>query len=126
MDRIENLKFGNKEVYIIDYSDCKEAEMIALVSQLKMKVLKGNKQVLILSIFNDRGYVTSKFMRHAERETREALHLIQKQAMVGLNETKKLILKGYNFLFKKNIQVFETREHALEYLLDESTTDRIS
>jgi hypothetical protein len=124
LNRIEHIKVESSEVYIIDYSDCKEAEMIVLVSQLKEKILTGNKKVLILSIINDRCYVTSKFMRHAEKETGEVLHLIEKQATVGLNETKKMILKGYNFLFRKNIKAFDTRDAAFDFLIDEKTTDK--
>jgi hypothetical protein len=45
-------------------------------------------------------------------------------ALVGLNETKKLILKGYNHNFQRNFKVFETRDEAVRFLLDEKTTDK--
>ncbi len=124
MKRIEKIEKFFKEVYIIDYSDCKEAEMIGLVTELKKQVVGEGRPILILSVFNDRCYITPKFMRHAEQQTREALHLIEKQAMVGLSETKKIILKGYNLLFRKNIKTFDNREEAMAYLLDENTTDK--
>lgn len=123
MNRIRKITRENKEIFIIDYSDCKESEMITLVSELKRQIFEDNKPVLILSIFNDKCYATPKFVRRAEQETREVMRLIKKQAMVGVNETKKMILKGYNFLFRKNIRVFDTNDAAIEFLLDEKTTD---
>ena len=123
---IERIEANSKVVYIIDYSDCKESEMIDLVIRLKHQIVEGGQSVVILSTFNDGCFATPKFMRHVEEETREALHLIEKQAIVGLSETKKLILKGYNFLFRKNILVFDSKEAALEFLLDDNTSDSVS
>jgi len=124
LERIRQISINSKEIFIIDYSDCKEGEMIDLVSELKRQVIAENMAVRILSVFNDRCYVTPKFMRHAEGATREAIHLIEKQAMIGLNGTKKMILKGYNFLFNTNIKTFNTIEEAMEFLLDDHTTDK--
>ena len=123
MKRIEKVLSGNNEIYIVEYTDCKESEMIDLVKEVGRMVVSGGKSVCILSIYNDRSYATAKFMRQVERETRDALPLIKKQAIVGLNDSKKMILKGYNFLFRKNIRAFDTREDAFNFLIDESTTD---
>ncbi|HEU5292082.1 MAG TPA: hypothetical protein VFU05_15635 [Cyclobacteriaceae bacterium] len=125
MGRIEKVVSGNNEVIIVDYSDCKEDQMVALVTEVRKQVFAGDKQVCILSIFNDKSYATPKFMRQVEGETENARHLVKKQAVTGLNDTKKMILKGYNFLFQKNIPAFNTKEEALEFLLDDSTTDSI-
>ena len=123
MKRIEKVLSGNNELYIVEYSDCKESEMIDLVKEVGKMVIAGGKSVCILSIYNDRSYATAKFMRQVEKETRDALPLIKKQAIVGLNDSKKMILKGYNFLFRKNIQAFDTKEDAFNFLIDESTSD---
>jgi len=123
MKRIEKIAKGNTEIFVVDYSDCKESEMIEIVIEVKKQVISGKEPVCILSIYNDKSYVTAAFMRQVENETREALPFIKKQAITGLNDTKRMILKGYNFLFRKNIQAFDTREQAFEFLADESTTD---
>jgi hypothetical protein len=98
--------------------------MIALVTELKSTILEEGKRVLLLSIYNDKAYVTPRYMRHVENATREVFDLIDKQAITGLNKTKQLILKGYNFLFGTNIQSFSTKDEAMKFLLDESTTDK--
>jgi len=123
MERIQIIGKGNTKVLIVDYSDAKEEEMITLVTSVKAKVISNGEPICILSIYNDRSYATVKFMRQVEIETASALHLVKKQAVVGLNDTKKMILKGYNFLFRKNIPAFGTRGEAMEFLLDDSKSD---
>src|SRR5687767_516696 len=110
--RIEKVTTEGTEIYIVDYSDCKENEMIDLVKEVGRRLISNGRQACILSIYNEKSYVTGKFMRQVEKETREALPLIKKQAITGLNDTKKMILKGYNFLFRKNIRAFNTKEEA--------------
>lgn len=124
MDRIRKITRNNKEIVIIDYSDCKEAEMIDLLSELKRQLLSHNKPIILLSIFNSKSFATPNFMREARVATHETIHLLEKRAMVGLSETKKMILKGYNFLFNTNIKTFNTIEEAMEFLLDDHTTDK--
>jgi hypothetical protein len=111
-------------VLVIDYSNLKEAEMIEKAIAAKDLILTENKPVLLLSIYNDKGYATPSFMRTIEKETRVILHLIEKQAVTGLNDTKKILLKGYNFLFQKDIRNFNSLEEALDFLVDETTTDK--
>ena len=61
---------------------------------------------------------------YLRKETTDVLPFLDKQAVVGLDPVKKLILKGYNFLVKRNIRAFDTREEAITFLLNEHTTDR--
>ena len=115
---------SDKTILIVDYTNRTESQMMQIITSLKEKIMEKSKPVLILSIFNDKSYITQGFMRTVERESAAVINLVDKQAVVGLNSTKKLILKGYNFLFKRNIQNFETKEEALKFLLDETTTDK--
>lgn len=125
MGEIRILNFEKKSIIEIDYSDFKEAGMIKLVDQLEQELLLRNTPQLILSTFNEKNFATSKFMRHAERKTARNIHLINKLAFVGLSSTQIMILKGYNFLFKRNFRLFDNKASAIVYLLDESTSDKI-
>lgn len=125
MGEVRILNFEKKSIIEIDYSDCKEAAMIKLVDQLEQELLLRNNPQLILSAFNQKNFATSKFMRHAERKTARNIHLIYKLAFVGLSSTQIMILKGYNFLFKRNFRPFDNKASAIVYLLDESTSDKI-
>jgi hypothetical protein len=121
MSGVQKLMIGEKEILSIDYSNCKEAEMIALATELTELGLAENKMILVLAIYNDKNFVTPKVMRNLERLTARIIHLVDKAAMVGLSPTKKVILKGYNLLFNRNFKAFNTRDEAIAYLIDEDS-----
>lgn len=51
------------------------------------------------------------------------LPYIEKMAFVGLSFTQKILLKGFNIALQRNFRSFETREEALQFMLDKNTTD---
>jgi hypothetical protein len=99
-------------IYLIDYSNLNEDNMIGLALKLSEEVKKANQVAQFISIYNDKSYATPRFMRSVEAATSEVQNLIQDQAML----TKKIILKGYNLMFQRNFRSFETVPEAIEYL----------
>lgn len=116
-ERIRWIKQTSNPVLIIDYSDLKEDQMIEVLVQSASVIKQNNQRVSIISIYNDRCFVTPKFMRGVETATSELKHLFIKQAVVGLSQVKKMILKGYNYAFDFDIQNFESEEEALKNIL---------
>jgi len=118
MKSVQRLQVNEKEILILDYSSCKEAEMMALATEFMQLALAENKMVLVMTVYNEKGFVTPKVMAHFEKVTSQILHLVDKAALVGLSPTKKIILKGYNLLFNRNYRAFNTRQEAIAYLID--------
>jgi hypothetical protein len=116
---IDIIQTNDKEIIIVDYSSCKEIKMIELVISLGSLIKLRNKPTLLLAIYDERSFLTSKYMRQAEQTTSEIIHLIDKIAFVGLSTPRQMILKGYNFLFNKNFQYFDTKEDALNHLVND-------
>lgn len=98
--------------------------MISLVTAFRELIQLESSPQLILTVFNDKNYLTPVFMRHADKETSAVIQLIDKMAFLGLNLTKRLLLKGYNFRFKRNFQAFNDFDEAIHYLADETKHDR--
>lgn len=121
---ITKIKKENIEILILDYSDCNEDQMIEIAVKAKPMILAATRPLAILSVFNDRAYATPKFVMALKKETAEVIHLIDRQAVVGLNDSKKIILKGFNFLFRINIKAFDTTEEALQFLVEDSRSYR--
>lgn len=117
MSGIQKVVIDGKEILSVDYSDCKEEEIMVLASELLSIGLAENKRLLILSTYNEKNFITPKVMRHMEKVTKQGLHLIHKMAIVGLSPTKRVILKGYNLLFKRDFKAFDTREKAIAFLI---------
>lgn len=120
MGRIKKLIVEDQLIIEIDYSDLNEAKMKDLVIEAKEIGLAENRQLLVLSIFNNKNYLTPGFMRYAEKTAQEVLHLTDKHAIVGLNIIQKFILSGFNILLQRNFKAFDTREDAIRYLLDKN------
>jgi hypothetical protein len=123
MEGIRKVTVENREIFVVDYSGCTESEMIKRASRLTETLIRENKKCLILSVFDDKSYATPQYMRHVEKLAKENIHFIGKMAMTGLSDTKKLLLKGFNFFLRKNYQAFDTEEAAIRYLLDENTEE---
>ena len=123
MGHVKKIEVDGETIFEIDYSDCNQEQMIALINTAREIALSENRSYLVLSCFNTKNYITPAFLRHAEKATAEILHLIHKQALIGLSPTQKIILQGYNILFQRNFRAFDSREEALRFLLDKKATD---
>jgi len=95
-NRIQKVVANNKEILVTDYSNNKEADMIKKIVGLGEFIIKENKPVLLLFIFNEKSYATPAFIKKATQVYMETNHLIEKRALIGLNLAKKMILKGHN------------------------------
>ncbi len=126
MNAITRIKRNNKEILVVDFSNCKEEQMIKIVSEVRSLLIAENKKQLILSIFNEKSYLTPKFMRHFEKDKREAILFIEDQAVIGFNHPKMMILKAYNFFFNRDIKAFNSQEEAIRYLLDDFKPSKVS
>jgi hypothetical protein len=116
-DRLKKIVHNNIEVLVIDYSNCKEPDMIELVVSAKELILRENKEVVILSILNNKTYVTPKFIRALETDLRIADHLILRNAVTGISEIQRWIVKGINLWYKTKVHVFDSYDEALEFLV---------
>ena len=117
MENIYKIVRNEKEILVIDFSNLNETKMIELISKSRALIILENKPQLVLGIFNEKNYMTSNVLKHYKSDNLDALKLIKKQALVGVSEPKRMIIKGYNFLLKRDVKVFESKELAIEYLL---------
>lgn len=115
---------AGKEILLLDYRGCNEHQMLQLLSEAKEWLEQQEQPSLLLSVFNDHNYATGAFMKMVVSSNQQLDKKIKKQAVVGLNAVKKMILKGFNYLIKRNVRAFDTQPQAIAFLLDEDTTDR--
>jgi hypothetical protein len=117
MDSVRLMRYKDKEILVIDYSGCKGDQMIAQADRAKALLLTENRSFPILSIFDNKTFVSPEFMRHIEKIVPELESFIEKQAIVGISLVQGWILKGMNMWYKTQVQPFNTTEEALEYLV---------
>ncbi len=115
MQRITTLYSSGKEILYLDYSGTKEPEMIAIMLEAKRILLKEKKPQLLLSNYEN-SYASPGYMNALRHEIREVLPFMSRQAIIGLNEPKQWILKGFNVFLGTDFRSFQSMEEALAYL----------
>ena len=118
MEGVRKLQIEDKEILIIDYSDCKETEMIRRLEHAKTLVQNENKPALILNILNDKAYLTPNFVRQSESVYAEVNQLIEKNAIIGVSQVQKMIIKGFTLLGNRKLQIFDTFDESIKYLIE--------
>jgi|JI10StandDraft_1071094.scaffolds.fasta_scaffold78510_3 hypothetical protein len=113
--RIEN--HNGKRILIVDYSNGNESAMIEAVDRAKLLLQSENRPTLVLSIFNNKNYLTTNYIRHLKKELKEVEHLIHKNTVIGLSQIQTWILKGVNLWTEKQITDFDSFEKAIDFLL---------
>ena len=116
-ERLKKVVYKNKEILLIDYTDLKEAGMIEIVSAAKAMIQGQNEPVLILSIFNHKNYASPTFIRHLKKEVTQVEHLILRNAVTGISEIQRWIVKGINLWYKNQLHPFDSVDKALDFLV---------
>lgn len=118
MGLVERIKVAEREVIRIDYAGCKQEEMIKLVTQAKEMIREGQQPVRLLCEFNASNWITPQFVKHLEVNYKEVEDLITVNAVIGLSDIQRWILKGINLWTKREILYFESRDAAISFLAE--------
>lgn len=116
-ERLKKIIHKEREILVLNYSNAKEAAMIEILLSAKEQILKEDKEVLVLSIFNHKNFASPKFIRRLEKELSEVQHLIGKNAVTGISEVQRWIVKGINLWYKKQLYTFDSVDEALDFLV---------
>lgn len=124
-NRIRKISVQGRVILCIDYTGLREAGMIALGTEATHAILAETEPQCILTCFSNT-YVTPAFVRHMERNAELVRHLILRNALVGLNRPKMMILKGFNLVARTDFKPFASEAEALAYLLGEPLLEDIA
>ncbi|GCC52855.1 hypothetical protein SanaruYs_30940 [Chryseotalea sanaruensis] len=117
MERIRVINIQGHSIIVVDYAGCKEDEMLALAALAKEAVKADGTLKLVISRYSNM-YITPRFVRFFENETNEVKPFLKKNALIGLNEPKKIIVKAFNFFMGTDFRAFDSEKEALEFLVD--------
>ncbi|MCZ8215501.1 MAG: hypothetical protein O9262_04635 [Cyclobacteriaceae bacterium] len=117
MSRIKTIVVQGKSIIVVDYAGCQEDEMLALAALAKATIQSDDSLKLVISRYTNM-YITPRFVRFFENETNEVKPFLKKNALIGLNEPKKIILKAFNFFMGTDFRAFDTEKEALEFLVE--------
>jgi len=117
MKEVRKVIHKGKEILIIEYAGSKPDRMIEILAEAKRLMQTDKKCVLVLSIFG-KNYITPAFMRHLEKEVLKIENSIEKNAVMGLTEVQKWLLKGINTWYKRPLCHFDSYDEAMNFLVE--------
>ncbi|MEL6556869.1 MAG: hypothetical protein AAFQ94_01715 [Bacteroidota bacterium] len=112
------IEYKGKKILHIDYSKAKsQEEMINILHQAEKEFQKSEKRLRSLTDMTD-AYVGLDYMNELKRITPTSFApKAHKAAILGVNDLKSILMKGYNNSTKGNMLIFRTKQEALDYLV---------
>lgn len=114
-ERMRRMDYKGKEIYLMDYSGLKEAEMIALTNLHATTVVAEGKKCYFIANY-DNTYGTANYMKAAHAFTQATKSFIPKGAFLGISGPKVALLKGVTYFLNVNFKAFESEQEALDFL----------
>jgi len=119
--RIKKLHHKGNEIHYADYSEINmfkdESYALELLKHEESVMSKlGNGIQSLTDVKNSR--ISSKFMDEVKVVGLKHGHKFNKEAIVGLSVTHKILLRTYNLFTGSKVKPFSTKEEALEFLIE--------
>ncbi|MGA9565473.1 MAG: hypothetical protein WBS19_08125 [Candidatus Korobacteraceae bacterium] len=120
MERILFLTFRNRQVLLADCSDCSPEELAAVIDEVPKHVTREPiGSLLVLGDFS-RSTFTKETVEHLKLAAVFDRPHIKKAAWVLTQNLPRALYESVLTFSGREIPTFETREEALEYLVEDS------
>jgi hypothetical protein len=110
---------NNKTILVVDYSQAKGDELIAVFDEATKLVFERDLYVYSLTVWNEKSYVSPNYLNHIKKELPRIDFRIKKQAIMGVSTVQKWILKSVNMWYGEKIRLVNSKEEALRYFDEE-------
>ena len=121
MERILFLTFRNHQVLLADCSDCLPDELTAVIDDVPKHVTREPLGSLLLLADFSRSKFTKETVEHLKLAAVFDRPHLKRSAWVLTQNLPKTLYESIRTFSGREIHTFETREEALEYLVDESS-----
>lgn len=118
-DRLRFEKYKGHAVFVIDFSNCSNKEMLIVLDQVKAAVERHEPgSLLILSDFTG-----THIDKAVATRAKEVLVLdrpyVKKSAWIGTDSLPHVFYENFKSFSQRELPLFQTREEALEWLVSE-------
>ncbi|WP_109829734.1 hypothetical protein [Reichenbachiella versicolor] len=114
----EIIDFNNLKVYCFHYKDCKNQEQMINKYNAQLDYLKQNPKMKYLLFDYTGASIGTTYMSVAKSNS--AFWDSKEVALLGVEGLKKILLKGYNAVARIKILSFDSKEEALDSLIQRS------
>ena len=118
-ERLRFIKHNGHAIFLIDFSHCKEKEILLLLEQVRAIIARHAKGTLLtLGDFTD-----AEVDRAVATRLKEVLTLdrpyVKRSAFVGVESMPHVFYENAKTFSHRDIPAFRTREEAMEWLVAE-------
>jgi hypothetical protein len=113
------ITYRGKRILLIDYTKCKTTQdTIDVLESVRNEYLHIEGKVIALNDFTGVS-ANNEYMDLAKKYAKELFdEKTHKNACLGVTGVRKILLSAYNLVVKNKLMPFDTREEALEYLVN--------
>ncbi|WP_109830528.1 hypothetical protein [Reichenbachiella versicolor] len=118
--RVKWIEHKGKKILYCDYSGLRKSEqMLEVLHEVQSEMLKSNEPVCTIS-FVEGSFGSAEFMSQAKEFSKKNSHIIAKEAVLGIEGLKKILLNGYVTFTgaKSRLKTFDSEEEALDWLAE--------
>lgn len=117
--RLRFVKHKGQAIFLIDFSHCREKEMLLLLDQVRADVARhAPASVLTLADFSG-----AKIDKAVATKIKEVLVFdrpyVKKSAWVGTDDLPHVFYENFKSFSQRDFPTFETREEAMDWLVME-------
>jgi hypothetical protein len=121
LERILFLTFRNQQVLLADCSDCSPEELAAVIDEVPKHVTREPLGSLLVLADFSRSKFTKETVEHLKLAAVFDRPHIKKSAWVLTQNLPKALYESVLSFSGREIPTFETREEALEYLVEDAS-----
>jgi hypothetical protein len=118
-DRLRFEKYKGHAIFVIDFSNCSNKEILVLLEQVKASVERhAPASLLVLSDLSG-----THFDKKVATRAKEVLVLdrpyVKKSALIGTETLPNVFYENFKTFSQRELPTFKTREEAMEWLIQE-------
>jgi len=111
------IEYKGKNILYMQYKGKTKEEMLQMLEEIAEIHIKSEEKLLTLDDFEG-AFAFDEFMKKAKELDKEIFSKKTKRgAILGVKGIKKILLKAFNSITLVQVQPFDTKEEALEYLV---------
>lgn len=118
-------KQGDKEIYLVDYSGIRNAQLfrdvIRETGKFRDRLIRSDKKDLLLLVDLSGSELNMEIYDRLKKHGLMTKPIIKKEAVVGMKRFS-FIVNTFNMSTGMNFKMFDTREDAVNWLLNEQNT----
>ena len=121
MAKIYREEYKGKTILFEDYQNASPDEIVDLFIKANRLTFNADPGSNILIFANFEGaMINGEIMDYLKNnEAKKAAKIIKKSAIIGMNESIKLMMDFYTHFTKGNVESFQTAQEALDWLVRE-------